>query len=251
MALFQNASKALRKWGPAALTTFFMAANANAADPARFVQVADLDLSKPVPSNICVKDDDQGHALDKIETIRKARGQTYVIEADSLHQKSGDSSPYAGVTFTSNLKPSTIKGFLGEGYMIISNAPKGEQGTSYCFNISNSTTGIVSAINGTKVPSAVNIGELGAGLNNAMTRSDSKVGYIGVTTKKTWVAVTFNHMTKKGGYVLADGEGNGSLPIALVNVGYSRELPSSYKKALGIPVDDVASAGSDIAMVPR
>lgn len=32
MALFQNASKALRKWGPAALTTFFMAANANAAD---------------------------------------------------------------------------------------------------------------------------------------------------------------------------------------------------------------------------
>ncbi len=237
MALFQNVSKALRKWGPAALTTLFIAANANAADPARFVQVADLDLKNPVPSNICVRDDDQGSAFNKIETIRKARGQTYVIEADSVHQKTENSSPYAGVIFTSNLKPSETKGFLGEGYMITSNAPKGQKGTSYCFNISNHTTGIVNAISGKKVPTAVNVGELGVGLNNAMNRSDSRVGYIAVTTERTLVAVTFNHKTKQGGYVLADGAGDGSIPIALVNVEYSKDLPPSYKQALGMSVD--------------
>lgn len=250
MTKFRESAKTLSM---ALLTATFFAANANAAEPAKFVQVADLDLSKPIPSGICVRDDAQGKAFDKIEAIKKARGQYNVIEANRIGRTDANGNAYAEIAFTSNLKAlEGKKTILGEGYMILSNAPKGQNGSEYCSSL-NQATMLFSAINGTKVPSVVDKGDLGQALNNLM-KADKKVGYVAVTGKGTLIAVNFNYKTGKGGYELADGGGNDPLPLPLVDVEYSPDLPLAYQKALGIPTDRIAaipSSGQLMAAAPK
>ena len=214
-----------------------------------------IDLTRPVPQGICVADSPSGKAFDKIETIKKARGQTDVIEADIVGAKSSvTGSSYAGINFTSNL--TAVEGkrsVLGEGYVILSNRPKGQIGTQYCINYSNDTTGIVSAINGTRVPGTVNLGEMGQALTNAMNNADSKVGYVAVTNQRTLLAVNFNHKTGNGGYITADGAGNNYLPRPLVNVAYSLDLPPQIQRALGMKPENLAHAPQSerMALAPR
>lgn len=249
MTKFRESAKTISM---ALLTATFFAANANAAEPAKFVQVADLDLSKPIPSNVCVRDDAQGKAFDKIEAIKKARGQYNVIEANRVGRTDANGNAYAEIAFTSNLKASETKGWMGEGYMILSNAPKGQNGSEYCSS-TNVSTGLASAINGKKVPDVVDKGDLGQALNNLM-KADKKVGYVAVTGKGTLIAVNFNYKTGKGGYELADGGGNNPLPLPLVDVEYSPDLPLAYQKALGIPTDRIAaipSSGQLMAAAPK
>jgi hypothetical protein len=208
------------------------AANAQVA----VLELAAIDISRPIPQGTCVADSASGKAFDKIEAIKKARGQTNVIEADEVGAKSPvTGSSYAGIYFTSNLTAvEGKKSVLGEGYVISSNRPKGQVGTQYCIYHSNDTTGLVSAINGTRVPGTVNLGEMGQALTNAMNNADSKVGYVAVTSQRILLAVNFNHKTGLGGYITANGAGNSYLPLPLVNVAYSLDLPLHIQTALGM-----------------
>jgi hypothetical protein len=199
-------------------------------------ELTTIDTTRPIAQGTCVADSAAGKAFDKIETLKRTRGQTTVIEADTVGAKSSvTGSPYAGIYFTSNL--TVIEGkrsVLGEGYVISSNRPKGQVGTQYCISQSNDTTGLASAINGTRVPGTVNIGEMGQALSNAMNTANSKVGYIAITNQRILLAVNFNFQTKEGGYIRADGNGNNHLPLPLANVEYSLDLPLQIQMALGM-----------------
>jgi hypothetical protein len=232
-----------KSWGVAFLTSAFMIANANAADPAKFVQVADLDLNKPIPSNVCVQDDAQGTAVSKMRTIMGAREQKSVVAANQVIQNVDPAN--GGLVeemVTSNLKQGS------EGYMVSSNRPLGKPGTVYCF-AQNQKVFIYSAFNSAGVPSIVNKGELGIALTNNH-KAGLKVAIAALTEQGTIKVVNFDPSTGRGSIKGADGNGNKAGNMAfLVNAGYSASLPSAAKKALGIPDESVAQAdGNQVAL---
>jgi len=234
---FKETAKSL---GVALLTTVFMAANANAADQAKFVQVAQLDLNKPIPSNICVKDDEQGTALAKMKAIMGARGQKSVVAGDKVIPNFDPAN--GGLVekmFTSTLEQG------GEGYDVSSNRPLGQVGTAYCF-AQNQKVYVFSVFNSVGVPSGVNKGELGVALVNS-DKAGAKVALTMLTDKGTLQVVNFNPATGDGSLVSADGNGNNAGGLAaLKNTGYSASLPIAAKRALSIPMGDaIASAGKD------
>jgi hypothetical protein len=197
---------------------------ANSNNAPRIVELADLDLSKPIPSNVCVKDSPKGKAFDKMIAMVQARGQKSVVAGDQVLR--GDNS-------RENIISSTLKQG-GEGYKIASDRPLGKQGTEYCFT-SYPKVYIYSVFNATSIPSLVNKGELGLGLSNSHI-AGSKVAIVMLTEKGTLAAVNFNPNTGKGAVHTADGNGDNSAGIALlVKTGYSSTLPKSAKKALGVP----------------
>lgn len=211
------------------LTSVFMMTSAQAADPAKFVQVAELDLNKPIPSNVCVKDDAQGTALSKMKTIMGARGQKSVVAGN--HTVQNNDPAHGGLQeemFTSTL----VQG--GEGYDVTSNRPLGKAGTEYCF-AQNQKVYIYSVFNSVGIPALVNKGELGVGLVNS-DKAGSKVALVMLTEKGSIRVVNFNPSTGLGSLKSADGNGNNAGDLAaLRNTGYSASLPLAAKKALGIP----------------
>lgn len=213
-----------------------------AANAAEVKELGQIDMSRPIPAGTCVADSASGSAYDKLQAIKQARGQTNVIEANEVGRVSPTTgSPNGEIIFTSTLKAVEGKrSIFGEGYGISSNRPKGQKGSVYCVDYPLDSTQLFSAINGSKVPSTVNVGEMGIGLTNAMNNAQSKVGFVAVTSYRTLLAVDFNYNTKKGTYTTADGGGNKSMYLPLVDVDYSLELPIGIQKALGVPLDKLA-----------
>lgn len=243
---FKESAKSL---GMALLTTTFMVANAHAGG-VNYVQVSDLDLSKPIPSGTCVKDDEQGTALTKMKTIMGARAQKSIVAGNqTVKNRDPANGGLQEQMFTSTLKQG------GEGYDVSSDRPLGQAGTSYCFSY-NQKVYVYSVFNFAGIPQDVNKGELGVGLSNSI-KAGSKVALTMLTDKGTLQAVNFNPATGEGSLKSADGNGNNAGNLAaLRNTGYSASLPLAAKKALGIPMDDtMASTGNVnrtmLAVAPR
>lgn len=228
---FKETAKSL---GAALLTTVFMVANANAAEP-RIVELSDLNLTKPIPSNVCFKDSSQGTAIDKLQTAMIARGQKSVVVANQAVAALGaDKSPYRERIFSSNLQQG------GEGYEVNSSSPMGQVGSQYCL-AQNQKVFIYSAFNSKGVPAIVNKGELGIALVNN-DKAGYKVVIAALTEQGTLSVVNFNPLTGNGSFKSADGNGNNAGNLAtLVQTGYSPKLPVAAKRALGIPEESVAS----------
>lgn len=209
------------------LVISFANLNANAADQAKFVQVAELDLNKPIPSNICVKDDAQGTAHAKMKTIMGARGQKSVVAANQPVQNTDPA--HGGLQermYTSTLQQG------GEGYDVSSDRPTGKLGTTYCF-ARNQKVYIYSVFNSAGVPAIVNKGELGIALANN-DKAGSKVAIAALTDKGTITVVNFNPDTGRGSQKFSDGKGGTAFDYPLMGAGYSASLPLAAKKALGI-----------------
>ena len=228
-------NQSAKSWGVAFLTSAFMIANVNAADPTKFIQVAELDLNKPIPSNVCVKDDAQGTALSKMRTIMGARGQKSVVAGNKVVP---NFDPTNGGLVEKMFTSTLVQG--GEGYDVSSNRPLGQAGTEYCF-AQNQKVYVFSVFNKLAgVPSGVNKGELGVALVNS-DKAGVKVALTMLTDKGTLQVVNFNPATGDGSLKSADGNGNNAGNLAyLKNTGYSASLPSAAKKALGIPDESVA-----------
>ncbi len=236
MTKFRESAKTLSM---ALLTATFFAANANAAEPAKFVQVADLDLSKPIPSNVCVKDDAQGKAIDKMRTVMGARGQKSIVAGN---QPVADTDPAHGGLQERMFTSTLLQG--GEGYYVLSDRPTGKAGTTYCFS-QNPKVYIYSVFNSNGVPEIVNKGELGVALTNN-DKVGMKVAIAALTDKGTIAVVNFDPHTKKGSQKFSDAKGGTAFDLPLVDAGYSASLPISAKRSLGIPMDgNIASADID------
>ena len=237
----------LRKAAYAFPVVFAIAANANAAQT---LELSAIDLSKPL-DNVCVADSQDGRAADKLDRILEARGQSKVVEANQVVVAVKNGSPYRGVIFTSNLTPLNPekKSVYGEGYLVISNKPKGQDGTQYCLSENNATI-LANAINPKGVPKTFSVGEMGQALSNSSTNANSNMAFGALTSRGTLLTVDFNYNTGKGGMIFADGSGNNAAGFPLVDAGYSSELPAPYQRALGITRNVKVSALSSRESFP-
>ena len=226
-------STTAKAWGVALLSTMFMASNANAAD-SKIVELSDLNLSQPIPSNVCFKDSDQGTAISKLQAAMVARNQKSVIVANQVGVATGaDKSPFRERLFSSNLQQG------GEGYEVNSSAPMGQVGTQYCLS-HNQKVYIYSAFNSNGVPAVVNKGELGLALNNN-NKVGSKVVLAALTEQGTLSVVNFNPATGEGSLKFADANGAHASDLPIVSAGYSPKLSPAAKKSLGIKMSQTPS----------
>lgn len=216
-----------------ALPLAFHAANANAESAntgSRIVELADLDLTKPLPSNICFVDSAKGTAASKLNTALQARGQKSIIISDKV----GKTDDVAKI-MTSNLvqvKPD-VPNLFGEGYSVGSNDPSNTVSSKYCMNTLRRTYAIYNeAVQ--QIPGVFAYGEMGKALTNAGQKG-SKFAFGGITDKGTLLSVNFNGDTKRGGIMLADGGGNTAIFYPIANARYSPNLTVDARNILGLP----------------
>lgn len=227
-----------------ALPLAFTAANANAEPTSRNVELVQLDLSKPLPSNICFVDNNKGTAISKLMTALGARNQKSVIMSDKV----GATGTVAAI-FTSNLErvDKDIPNLFGEGYKIGSNDPLSSVSSRYCVNALQSTYVVYNeAVQ--RIPGVFGRGEMGRALSNA-TQKGTKFAFGGLTDLGTLVAVSFDPSTKRGGVMSSDGSGNGAVFFPVENADYSRNLTADARQVIGLP--PLAQATPPVATLAR
>jgi len=220
------------------------AANANAESKARDVELAQLDLSKPLPSGICFEDNAKGTAASKLITAMRARNQNSVIIADK-YTPTGQALDM----YTSNLIQvrSDAPNLFGEGYHVVGSHPSNAASTGYCLSALQRTY-VVYNDSVQTVPKAFEKGELGKALANGL-KHEEKFAFGGLTDLGTFMAVTFNSKTKDGGVLMADGGGNGIMFYTIGNSGYSANLSASARSIIGLP--PLAQAAPPAATLPQ
>ena len=214
---------------PMVLAAFLGAANANAAS--RTVELSDLNLSQPLPSDICFVDSAKGKAITKLNTAMHARDQKYVIVADKY-------TPFGNIAdfSTSNLKRMNpnIPNLFGEGYHIAGDVPKSQISQRYCLNTMQATYVVYN--DGVKVPQGTFAkGELGKALTNGSKNLEHNFAYGALTDLGTLMTVSFNSHTQEGTVFDADGRGNHPSFYPLVDTGYFSNLTADARDAIGLP----------------
>jgi hypothetical protein len=236
-----TSSSNVRRFMAAAATAlvlpFALAANANAESISRNaesisrnVELTQLDLSKPLPSNICFVDNNKGTAISKLMTALGARQQKSVIVSDKV----GAMGSVAAI-YTSNLVRvrQDVPNLFGEGYSIGSDHPASVVSSGYCLNRLDRTY----VVNNESVKSILGIfgrGEMGQALSNAAQKGD-KFAFGGLTDLGTLVAVSFDSSTKRGGVLASDGSGNSTVGFPIENAGYSQNLTADARQVIGLP----------------
>jgi len=213
-----------------ALPLAFTAANANAEPTSRNVELTQLDLSKPLPSNICFVDSSKGTAISKLMTALGARNQKSVIVSDKV----GAMGSVAAI-YTSNLVRvrQDVPNLFGEGYSIGSDHPASVVSSGYCLNRLDRTY-VVYNETVQRIPGIFGDGELGQALSNAAQKGD-KFAFGGLTDLGTLVAVRFNSQTQRGAVLSSDGSGNSAIGFPIENAGYSKNLTADARQVIGLP----------------
>lgn len=221
-AQFKETAKSV---GAALLATTFIVANANAAEP-NTIEIASLDLNKPVPTNICVESNSNGKAWDKLTTIMNARNQIVVATADQAVTAPNGQSPYKGKIFTSDSQGD-------EGYIIVSDVPKAQtaKSPSFCLTTLKSTS-IYNAFSSNAVPAEVNQGELGIALRNN-AKAGLNIVMTGTTPGGALIAVNYNPKDKDARASLKSSDNKGNTAGDLAYMVHFSYTPKA-KQMLGI-----------------
>lgn len=201
------------------------AANANAA-PSTTVELDTLDLSKPIPTNVCFESNAKGTAFDKLKTAMNARNQIVVATANQAVVSK--TNPLQAELFSS-----TING--SEGYDITLDTPKERMAeTSGACLTAIKNINIYDVNKLTAVPAEVNKGEMGVALRNAHTKG-TKVMMTAQSTGGALIALQYNAAQGYGGLISADANGNKAGTLGnMASIGYSTKA----KELLGIiPTD--------------
>lgn len=219
----------LRKAAYAAPLVFALAAS-NAHAESRIVELTDLDLSKPLPSNICFVDSAKGTAASKLNTALQARNQKSIIISDKV-AKDGN----AAFIFSSNLVQvyPDVPNLFGEGYDINTEQPSNVVASKYCMSTLRKTY-VVYNESVKIIPGVFGQGEMGQALTN-LGKNGIKLAYGGITDKGTLISMNFNGQSKKGAVFSADGKGNTAVFFPVENARYSPNLSADAKAIIGLP----------------
>ncbi len=183
---------------------------AAAASAAPVIEPSKTDLSKPL-ADACVKTTEGQPGLsawDKLKTVMGARGQMIAANGNKLGLNKVGGKAEMMYTVANN--------FSGkEGYIIISDTPKGQRETSKGFCFSNVKYAFANNPNN-GVPKIINEGEMGTALGN-LHKAGSKVAVYGMYSTGQLFAVHFDNATGKGSEMMADGKGMKAFHAAYLN----------------------------------
>lgn len=214
----------LRKAAYAVPLVFALAAsNANAA-PQKTLEVDQLDLSKPVPTNTCFESNAKGTAFSKLTEVMNKRNQIVVAAANQVIEASAGSSPQRGEVFTSSVDGK-------EGYDIGFNVPKEQmQSSSSLCLMTIKDINIYDVYKLQTVPSEVDKGEMGIALRNSH-KNGLKVMMTARSQGGALIVLQYNPKRGGGALLSADANGNSAGDLSyMVSMGYSKKA----KEILGI-----------------
>ena len=236
---------------PMVLAAFLGAANANAGS-AHVVELADLNLHKPIPSGTCFETNSKGTASEKLDIALAARDQKRVFDANRVTLYGKETN-----ILTSNLKLMNpkIPHLYGEGYHIVADGLKNQEASGYCIDRLKATY----VVNSDEVKvgqGAFGRGEMGGALRNGSRNAQNNFAFGALTDLGTLIAASFNSHSLEGTLILADGGGNSSVRAPLVDADYSKHLSNQSRAVIGIPpVEAVASvhvsAGPSLALAGK